>query len=190
MVELYIKQLQGFQLCASKDSSRLTICNIYVEPIDDDSFQIVSTDGQIMVWKVYLTHEWGLIKEAISIEWGAVIPDNPFHGVLTLGSKARKIQNCKIYRTADSEEINQAWPYQQFKNLFEYKFEKDYSRMPIFSFDIQDRACKVLAKFGYKRDYFHPTSWLGRVSQAVWIRDNFKLLAMPIRCLEYESEDL
>lgn len=189
MVELYIKQLQGFQLCASKDSSRLSICNIYVETIGDDKFQIVATDGQIMAWKIYLLHEWGLIKEAIAIEWGANIPDEPFHGVLTLGAKARKIQNCKIYRTSDSEEINQAWPYPSFKQLFDFEFENDYSKMPIFSFDIQDRLCKVLGKFGLKRDYFHPTAWLGRVAQAIFIEGDFKLLAMPIRCHEYGDQE-
>jgi len=158
---------KAFWGCVSKAENRVGIDGVLIERADKNTFNLVATDGHIMLKGEFPFEKYYLLRVLLPV---LPMPNKFKDGVLF------KKGLCYVF-----EPVRALYP--DYKKLFKREFKNPRDRYPVFSFEVLDKVRKVYKRIGYKGidQGYVPDQWQNQISVTVKTIKNYTLVVMPIR---------
>ena len=143
---------------------------VYIKAINNNEFDLVSTDGSSMLIGNFDVNDWIQLRSIIPL-----LPENITTGYIREGVFC-------------SEEKWEGFIFPDYNKIVFNETEQannPVDQYPVFSFDVYARAQKTFKLLDYdvkeKYFFFKPDFWKSKISPAIKKFDKYTLVLMPVR---------
>ena len=153
---------------------------------DEGGFLLLATDGHVVMIGEFQEHEWLIMRELLTIEYGFVIPEEAETAFLFLDKKARKGLGVPAYvaqgRDREGELIIEPI---DFNSVMPKSFENRESQKPTFTLSISKRLYEIYSNAHIGTNVLDLSGWNGKRQLAEIKTDtedgpNVRLYVMPM----------